>query len=173
MSYTPRKKVSLKIKKEARKLFESGFNMFDIAIELKLNLQTLYNISSKEKWEKGKLEELLYIKEQEGFTENIAVVKEERKKTYRVLTKGITDIVSKTQTDIQDGTVKLNVNENIALMSQAKALQTNYQLEKELYGLKTPEEEVDLEVKKIKLEQLKRTLEKTGEGSERTVLLDY
>ena len=38
MSTTPRKKVPVKIKKEARRLFESGMNMYDVAIELKLNL---------------------------------------------------------------------------------------------------------------------------------------
>ncbi|MGL5277904.1 MAG: hypothetical protein ACRC8M_02320 [Cetobacterium sp.] len=173
MSTTPRKKVPLGIKKTARKLFEAGVNMYDIAIELKLNLQTLYNISSKEKWEKGKLKELLYVKEQESLIGNIVALQEERKKTYRVLTKGITDIVARGQTNLKDGEVKLNINENIALASQAKALQTNYQLEKELYGLRTPEEEIDLEIKRIKLEQLKRTLEKSSEDDEKTVALRY
>ncbi|MGL5856339.1 MAG: hypothetical protein ACRCYA_14000 [Cetobacterium sp.] len=173
MSTTPRKKVPVKIKKEARRLFESGMNMYDVAMTLKLNLNTLYNISSKEGWQKGRLEELFWVKEQEIFIDKIIRLREPRKQTYRDLSKGLTQIIKEEQTNLIDGKIKLSVNQSISLEKHAKALQTNYQLEKELYGLRTPEEEIDLEIKRIKLEQLKRTLEKSSEDDERTVALQY
>lgn len=166
MSYTPRKKVPVKIKNEARRLFESGMSMSDVAIELKLNIQTLYNISSKQNWEKGKLEELLYITEQELLTKDIATRKVERLKTYRVLTKGLTDIAEEMQTTFKDGKVVLGMNPNIALVSHAKALQTNFAIEKELYGIMSPIQEIELGIATIKYNKLKQQLDKDNENGD-------
>ncbi|MGL5931912.1 MAG: hypothetical protein ACRCY7_03255 [Cetobacterium sp.] len=159
MSTTPRKKVPAKIKKEARKLFESGMDMYDVAIELKLNINTLYNLSSKEGWEKGVLSELLYMKEQEILTEKIAERRVDRMETYRVLTKGVTDIAAASQTTLRNGKVILDMEGSIALANHAKAIQTNFMIEKELYGIMSPSQELELSVQRMKYEELKRKLD--------------
>lgn len=166
MSTTPRKKVPVKIKKEARRLFESGMNMYDVAMSLKLNLNTLYNISSKEGWNKGCLEELLYMTEQELLTKDIATRRIKRMEVYRTLTKGVTDIASNIQTTLKDGRVVLGMNENIALANHSKALQTNFMIEKELYGIMSPIQELELDMQRIKHEQLKEKLDVTNDEGE-------
>lgn len=169
-----RKKTPAAIKKEARKMFESGMRMFDIAVQLKLNINTLYNLSSKEKWEKGILENLLYVKEQEHFADEVVALREPRKRKYRELIMGITDIIKQEQTNMKEGNIKLTLNQSVSIEKHIKALEIGYKLEKELYGIMTPKEEIDLETSRVKLEKLKQQLgidESNGEGNE--IELEY
>ena len=167
-----RKKTPAAIKKEARKMFESGMRMFDIAVQLKLNINTLYNLSSKEKWEKGILENLLYVKEQEHFVDEVIALREPRKQAYRELAMGITDIIKQEQTNMKNGKVKLTLNQSVSIEKHVKALEMGYKLEKELYGIMTPKEEIELETNRVKLEKLKQQLG-IDEPSDDEVKLEY
>lgn len=170
MKSTPRKKVPISIKKEARRLYEAGMHMVDIALELKLNINTLYKYSSKEKWERGRLADLLYIKEHELLTKEVALVRTKKLSEYRSLTDGIV-VMGK---NIQISTLKqgLSLKENIAFANHVKAIQTSYALDKELYSILTPIEEIEMQLKNVELEEAKERLEKeAGKGG--TVNLDY
>lgn len=161
-----RNKVPASVKKEARKLFESGMAMYDIHKHLEINLGTLYNISSKEGWIKGSLNELVYIKEMELVAEELGERKLERLKAYRKLTQGITDQVEFLQGVKANNAPKLVKAHNEALSLQATALQKTYQIEKELYGILSPLEEVDLDLKRIEHEKLKKALDKDNDDSD-------
>lgn len=161
-----RNKVPNKIKKEARKLFESGMAMYDIHKHLEINLGTLYNLSSKEGWEKGCLKELIYTKEMEAIAEKLGERKLERLKVYRKLTQGITDQVEFLQKEKVNNAPKLVKSHNEALSLQATALQKAYQIEKELYGILSSTEEVDLDLKRIEYEKLKQALDKANDDSD-------
>lgn len=154
-----RNKVSLKIKKEARRLFESGMPMYEVHKQLGINLGTLYNISSKEGWIKGSLEELIYTKEAEMIADKLNERKLERLNVYRVLTKGITDQVEFLQQEKVLNKFKIVKAPNEALSLQAATLQRTYQIEKELYGILSPLEEVQLDLNKLKYEKLKASLD--------------
>ena len=159
-------KVPNEIKKEARKLFESGMDMFDIHQELKINLGTLYNMSSREKWKKGGKKELFFILEAENEIKKLAQSRESKLEEYRELTKNLGIIFKEIQIETHmqgKGDKKKEVRSLVkykaeAAAAQAKGISTTYALDKELYNIRTPLEEIELTLARVRYETLKREL---------------
>lgn len=159
----PKNKVQLELKKTARKLFEAGMDMPDIAIQLKINLQTLYNLSSKEQWEKGKRKELIHCLETEKELLQLKEVIAEAIADYIQIEKNNRKIIQELQTDeketptgqIKRALVKSRAEATVAHMIAAS---TGFKLAKDLYNLRTPNEEVELAMKKLEYEGLKKKL---------------
>lgn len=137
-------KVSVKKKNEARKLFEAGVDMVNIASKLNLNIGTLYNLSSKESWEKGINEELLCAIERDENLKSIAKLRGIVKDEYRSISQEI-------KLDI--------INKKAGADKRASALRNTYLIDKELYNLETPLEELELMKEKLRYETMKQELE--------------
>ena len=75
-----KKTTTTKLKTLIRKRYESGEDLLDLAVEYNIKYGTLRNISSKEKWQKGILKDIVYFKEIEKLTSKLA---EEEKKTVQ------------------------------------------------------------------------------------------
>lgn len=176
MNIKPRSKVSLENKKLARKMFEAGVDMFDIHQELKINLGTLYNLSSKEEWEKGKRKELIHIVETEDELIGLKTVQKEIIKDYKGISAENRAILKELQLERHmagKGKNKKEVRSLIKYKAEShsfytKAASENYRLDKELYNIQTPQEKIDLMTKKIKYEALKKALDSSNDESDVT-----
>ncbi|MFR9020267.1 MAG: hypothetical protein ACLVH8_11245, partial [Fusobacterium sp.] len=84
-----RKTTTTDLKNLIRQKFEAGQDLIDLAIEYKINYGTLRNLSSKENWQKGILKDIVYIKETEKLTKEIAKKRENKRKEYRERTQEI------------------------------------------------------------------------------------
>lgn len=160
---TPRKNVSLEIKKTARKLFEAGMDMPDIAIELKINLQTLYNISSKENWEKGKRKELIHCLETEEELLKLKKVISDVIKDYIQIEQNNREIIKELQTDkreTRDGKIERSLVKSRAEATAGHmvAAAAGFKLAKEIYNIQTPLEALEVATAKIRYEGLKKKL---------------
>lgn len=159
----PKNKIQLELKKTARKLFEAGMDMPDIAIQLKVNLQTLYNLSSKENWEKGKRKELIHLLDTEKELLQLKEVIAEAIADYIQIEKNNRKIIQELQTDeketptgqLKRALVKSRAEATVAHMIAAS---TGFKLAKDLYNIRTPNEEVELAIKKLEYEGLKKKL---------------
>ena len=69
-----KKKIRNDLKKEIRRKFECGEDLIELAIEYKLNHGTLRNLSAKEGWEKGKLLNLVRVKESFEISEQAGLI---------------------------------------------------------------------------------------------------
>ena len=159
----PKNKIQLELKKTARKLFEAGVDMPDIAIQLKVNLQTLYNLSSKENWEKGKRKELIHLLDTEKELLQLKEVIAEAIADYIQIEKNNRKIIQELQTDeketptgqLKRALVKSRAEATVAHMIAAS---TGFKLAKDLYNIRTPNEEVELAMKRLEYEGLKKKL---------------
>lgn len=120
-----------KIRNEIRKRYEAGEDLISLAIEYKVNYGTLKNISSKEKWEKGKLEKLVYCKEIFEIAnlnkEKREIVKEEYKQLTEKMRKQLLE-------DDESDNIKV-IQE--ARRAKSQAIKELYTIDKELHGIDT------------------------------------
>lgn len=170
-------KVPLKIKKEARKMFEAGYDMIDVASYLNLNLGTLYNLSSKEGWIKGSSEDLLRVIEHEEDLRAVAEARAEVIKEYRTISNGIREAqvyldrrVQVTEGNVLTAQPVLRKSEAEAVEKRANAMAKTYAVDKELYNIMTPREEIELARERAKYEELKRKLQRENETEEDMVI---
>lgn len=159
----PKNKVQLELKKTARKLFEAGMDMPDIAIQLKINLQTLYNLSSKENWEKGKRKELIHCLETEEELLQLKEVIAEVISDYIQIEQNNREIIQELQTDEKEtptGEIKRSLVKSRAeaAVAHITAASIGFKLVKDLYNIRTPNEEIELAINKLKYESLKKKL---------------
>ncbi|MGL4566930.1 MAG: hypothetical protein ACRCU6_00210 [Fusobacteriaceae bacterium] len=163
-------KVSLSTKKEARKMFESGYDMIDIASSLNINLGTLYNLSSKEGWVKGSRQELLRVIETSEELENLVEIRKAIIEKYRDISSGIKHIkIQMIETALGDGTLPKARAE--AIEKLAGAMAKTYAVDKELYSIMTPKEEIELASERVKYEDLKRKLFNNEEETDEHVVV--
>ena len=151
-------KVSLLDKKAIRKRYEFGENLIELAHEFKVNYGTLKNCSSKELWEKGKYNELVYIKEQEEDVIELVKKRQEQKKTFRNLLAATLNTLTGKVSEGQYGLESKSKEE--AMKARFQGLQTGYQLSRELYNIKTDDEEIEQKLKNLKYERYKLNLNK-------------
>ncbi|MGL6131691.1 MAG: hypothetical protein ACRCZ9_08790 [Fusobacteriaceae bacterium] len=156
-------KISLELKKIARKEFESGMDMADIAIRLKINLQTLYNLSSKERWEKGKRKDIIHYLETEEELERLRRVRNEVIQDYSLIEKKNRKIIKELQSEDKedrDGTVIRALIKSRADAASAQMMATThgFKLAKDLYNIMSPVEEVEYMIGKMRYEKLKQEL---------------
>lgn len=156
-----RKRLSNDLKKKAKYLFESGLDMSDISFKLNINLQTLYNTSSKEKWEKGKNKELISMLETENKIKDLVEIREDAIKEYIEIEVENRKILKELQKEKKkDGIERTLIkHKSEAVLNYMRATETGLRIAKELYNITTPTEEIELKKKKIEYERLKRKLE--------------
>ena len=157
-------KVSLLDKKVIRKRYESGENLIELAHEFKVNYGTLKNCSSKEEWEKGKYIELVHIKEQEEDVLELVEKRKEQKKTFRNLLAATLNTLTGKVSD-NKYTLESKSKEE-AMKARFQGLQVGYQLSRELYNIKTDDEEIEQKLKNLKYERYKLNLNKVADEDE-------
>lgn len=152
-----RKKISNDLKKKAKDLFECGMDMVDISIELQINLQTLYNMSSKENWEKGKKKELLGMLESEDKLKKLIEIRENVITEYSEIEQENRKILKELQLERNNkGNRKLVKSKSEAASLIMKSASEGFRMAKELYNILTPIEVIELNKKKIEYEKLKK-----------------
>lgn len=160
-----RKKNKVKeFEDEIRKKFEAGQDLITLSIEYKISYQVLKNLSSKNKWEKGKLKSLLIAQETLELLKNNRGVREEVREQYARLTKELREHLTNTDNPTR-------MKEEIALSNRVKALKDLYSIDKELHGLQTDSELLEYQRVMVELEKLKNTLEEgTAEGQPKELI---
>ena len=139
-----KKKISEKLKEQAKKMLESGFSFKDIHTTLGINLRTLYNMSSKEKWKKGSQNNSLYldhIKNDILKIENIKSVKTEETIKRAEEIKKKFDEVLKIE-DVEEIKIKTDSLEKLT-----KTNKMIHQLDKEIFNIRTETEELEFQMK--------------------------
>ena len=177
-----RKTTTTDLKNLIRQKFEAGQDLIDLAIEYKINYGTLRNLSSKENWQKGMLKDIVYIKETEKLTKEIAKKRENKRKEYRERTQEIMeDLQSLEGMDMQMyvalGEEKKSYAETKATVVKLRtsSIKELYSIDKELYQILNATEEQDLAMKRLKYEELKKKagfIDNEEESSDEDIIID-
>ncbi len=177
-----RKTTTTDLKNLIRQKFEAGQDLIDLAIEYKINYGTLRNLSSKENWQKGILKDIVYIKETEKLTKEIAKKRENKRKEYRERTQEIMeDLQSLEGMDMQMyvalGEEKKSYAETKATVVKLRtsSIKELYSIDKELYQILNATEEQDLAMKRLKYEELKKKagfIDDEKESSDEDIIID-
>lgn len=177
-----RKTTTTDLKNLIRQKFEAGQDLIDLAIEYKINYGTLRNLSSKENWQKGILKDIVYIKETEKLTKEIAKKRENKRKEYRERTQEIMeDLQSLEGMDVQMyvalGEEKKSYAETKATVVKLRtsSIKELYSIDKELYQILNATEEQDLAMKRLKYEELKKKagfIDDEEESSDEDIIID-
>ena len=177
-----KKKTTTELKKILRKKYESGQDLIDLSIEYNINYGTLRNISSKEKWQKGILKDIIYLKEIEELTTRIAKEREEKKEKYRKITNEIMeDLKSLENLDMEMyvtlGEEKKSYAETKATVIKLRtsSMKELYSLDKDLYQILTQSEEQELATRRLKYEELKKKIgykDNEGENKDEDIIID-
>lgn len=147
-----RKKLNEKLKDQAKKMLESGFGFKDIHTTLGINLRTLYNLSSKEKWKRGTKNQGVYLQQ---ITADI-------QKNGNIKTLKIQDTIKRTD-EIKkkfDEIITLEDAEEIKFKTDSleKLTKTNkliHQIDKEIFNIRNETEELEFQLKITECEFLK------------------
>lgn len=142
-----------KIRSEIRKRYEAGEDLISLSIEYKVNYGTLKNISSKEKWEKGKLEKLVYYKE----IFEIANLNKEKREIVKEEYKQLTEKMRKQLLE-DDKSDNIKVIQE-ARRAKSQAIKELYIIDKELHGMETDLEKMKYQLEYSKYLLLKQELE--------------
>lgn len=170
------KRIPKEVKNKIKKEYELGIDLIDLAIKYGVNYGTLRHIASRKKWQKNRVVDLTWIKEVERLSEELLIKREKKKKEYQSLTQNlIKDLKSIEKLDDYNYVVSEEENKSFAeskanvLKLRASAIKELYLVDKELFNLLTPEEELELQTKAVKLEELKRKLNITNEDENETI----
>lgn len=148
------KKIPFNKKNEIKKEYECGYDLLDLAIKHQVNYGTLRNIASKEKWVKNRITEISYLKEVDILTDRLAKERANIKSKYQELTvfflKELEDI------DIYSDEEAKKKAEIVDL--KIKSLKESYSLDKELYNILNTGDEIELDIKRVQLEEMKEKL---------------
>lgn len=160
----PRTKIDIDVKAKARELFEAGYDMVVISTELQLNLQSLYNISSREKWKKGILEELIYLEEKnlvitEQSKENFKVKTSLRSRVKGIL-KDLKSLEKVSDEDYEDSEDRksLALTKATAIKLRAGALKDVTEVARKVFFLPSEEEKEKMQLSQLKYIELKKKL---------------
>ena len=177
-----KKTTTTKLKTLIRKRYESGEDLLDLAVEYNIKYGTLRNISSKEKWQKGILKDIVYFKEIEKLTSKLAEEREEKKKQYRERTKEIMeDLKSLENLDMEMyvtlGEEKKSYAETKATVIKLRtsSMKELYSLDKDLYQILNQTEKQDLAMKRLKYEELKKKIgykDNEEENKDEDIIID-
>lgn len=148
------KRVSSSIKNKIKKEYELGINLIELSYKYGVPYGTLKNLSSKEKWIKNKIAEISYLKEVDILTDRLAKERANIKSKYQELTgfflKELEDI------DIYSDEEAKKKAEIVDL--KIKSLKESYSLDKELYNILNTSDEIELDIKRVQLEEMKEKL---------------
>lgn len=147
-----KKKINEKTKEQAKKMLESGFSFKDIHTTLGINLRTLYNLSSKEKWIKGYKNQGVYLQQ---ITTDI-------QKNGNVKNLKIKDTIKRTDEIKKKFDEIINLEDAEEIKSKTDSLEkltkTNkliHQIDKEIFSIRNETEELEFQLKVMECEFLK------------------
>lgn len=157
LSKTQKKQIIQEIKK----LYEYGMNLSDLAKDFRINESTLYYYSSNDNWKKGIIPELVAAQEILLETEELAKERVNIKTTITALGKiQLNRLVSYEK----EGTKVEPTNERRenAIFTRIRSVTAVQELLYKVTGIRTEEEEIELEKAKIELNKLKIDTETYG-----------
>lgn len=147
-----RKKINEKLKDQAKKMLKSGFSFKDIHTTLGINLRTLYNLSSKEKWEKGTKIQGVYLQQITTDIQRNSNIKnlkiEETIKRTDEIKKKFDEII--TLEDIEEIKAKTDSLEKLT-----KTNKLIHQIDKEIFSIRNETEELEFQLKVMECKFLK------------------
>lgn len=153
--------IPKKIKMEIRTRFEVGENLLDLAIEYKVNFYTLKNCASKEKWEKGKIIEIVYQELEEVVTEDIKKDKLLHQRDCTYLHKKLTNDMLKDA--IADNCSKKS--EEIYSL-RAGTIERVFKLGNQILGIETTREKLDISISRIRKKLLEKEWTKASQNGD-------
>lgn len=148
------KRIPNEIKKRLRKEYELGRSLIDLAIKYQINYGTLRHIASKENWIKNRIAEISYLKEVDNLTNKLALEKQTIKSKYQELTKCIFEELEDIDTHSDEEAKKKAEIVDLKI----KSLKESYSLDKELYNILNTSDEIELDIKRVQLEEMKEKL---------------
>ena len=149
------RKISNDKKKEIKKAYEAGMDLVDISCDYMINYGTLRNLSSKEKWSKGKTKALLQNAFIEDDIEKRVELREGVISNYRTLHQSNLSYLMELD---KSGTKPKVKSHEEALKLRIQATAELYKLGKELYSIETSDEKIDRNLKHIKYEEGKKAI---------------
>lgn len=163
-----KKTVTTNLKRKIRKRYECGENLIELAIEFKLNYGTLRNMASREGWEKGKVLDLVRIKETLEAADEAVEKRAEIIKEYKLLTEDLRNYAIDKATgrkilsgDSYTSPVIKAVEE--AFLKRVSAIDTLYRMDKELHSIHSDRELLEIKQENIKYEKMRKELEEEKE----------
>lgn len=168
-----KKTTTTELKKEIRKRYEIGEDLITLALKYKINYGTLRNIASREKWEKGKIKDLVRMKELLEAADEEIKEREKVKKDYKTITEDLRSYALDKATgdkvlDGEDYTSPVIKSKEEAFLKRVSAIGALFDIEKQLYSIHTDKELMELKQEALKYEKLREEMEKEKNG----VLLD-
>ena len=165
-STTKYNKVSNEIKKEIKHRYECGEAMFELSYEYKVNLGTLRNCASKEKWKKGRLKEIISMQEEQKITQTIIEEREKQEIIHKNLHKAILNGMN---SRIEDGPSGKYIKpkekkEEEAIHAILKSIATSHELYSKMYRVRTEAEEIDYKLKRLEFEKQSKEFDKEKEN---------
>lgn len=148
--------ISAETRNEIKKRFESGEHLIDLAIEYKINFNTLKNYASKKKWVKGKRVEITYALEFLSETEETVKNRANIKKLLDNLGMSMLSHLFELEKNKQRPTNK-NLEEAIKNRFMSATIIKDYM--KDIHNFRSPEEQARLLKAMLELEKIKELIE--------------
>ena len=166
-----KKTTTTELKKEIRKRYEIGEDLITLALKYKINYGTLRNIASREKWEKGKIKDLVRMKELLEAADEEIKEREKVKKDYKIITEDLRSYALDKATGDKvlngdDYTSPVTKSKEEAYLKRVSAIGALFDIEKQLYSIYTEKELMELKQEVLKYEEMKRKIELEEEGKE-------
>lgn len=163
-----KKTTTTNLKRKIRRRYECGENLIELAIEYKINYGTLRNMASREGWEKGKVLDLVRIKETLEIADEAVEKRADVIQEYKLLTDDLRKyaIDKATGRNILSGdnyTSPVNKAKEEAFLKRVSAIDTLYRMDKELYSIHSDKEQLELKQESIKYEEMRKRLEEESE----------
>lgn len=143
--------IEPKLKMEIKLRYEVGENLLDIANELKINYYTLKNCASAERWQKGVLQEIVYLKAKRKVIEIGEEVRSEHIQDHLYLHRSF---INGLLSDIAQGESIMNKAKTEAQKNYVNVLESSYELGNKMLEIRNSREQIDDSIAAIKLEVL-------------------
>lgn len=158
-------KISADDKRNIKKRYEAGEDLLSLSLKYHVNYGTLRNVASKEKWVKGKLNEIIYLTEiEEDSCKRNEFIKKKKIAIDSLFSHELNRMLSDvSETQTQKVYSKLNANEEVARNFKIKSIAEIWKAEKQLHGILDKFEELEYQERLAKLEKLKKEIEKEDE----------
>lgn len=153
--------IPKKMKIEIQTRYEVGENLLDLAVEYKVNFYTLKNCASLEKWEKGKIKQIVFQELEEVVTEDIKKDKITHQKEYTYLQKKLTN-------DMLKDAIANNCTKKAEEIYSMRAgtIEKAYKLGNQILGIETTREKLDIAIARIRKKLLDKELAKTDQNED-------
>ena len=148
--------ISTELRNVIKKRYELGEHLIDLALEYKINFNTLKNYASQKGWVKGKSVEIVYAKEFLAETEEVVKKRAEIKKLLDNLGMSMLSYMFELEKNKQRPTNK-NTEEALKHRLTSATLIKDYM--KDIHNFRSPEEQARLMKAMLELEKIKEMID--------------